>query len=222
MKRIQQFFADVLEKSGAMVEVIEPEGLEVLAPAQVQQVLQVPEWVRLGFGTELPSSARRVGLESELMGRAGALLGEQGRYLRRVYLPENPPPNNPERVLLHTLDLRNATYRLQQVAPAWTCYLILRFRYSAISDDKHDGLLDFGLNLTTGATLDAMLPELLTALDTLIPVPAPPANVRCTPWPPHKMQSLLGACPAAARAPHAGRLLQRHASPPGTRSAAAL
>ena len=173
------------------MDVIEPEGLEVLAPPPVQQVLHLPEWVRLGFGAELPPAAQRVGLDSELMGRAGELLGQQGRYARRSYRPENPPPNNPERVLLHTLDLRNATYRLLEVAPAWTCYVILRFRYTAVSDDKRDGLLDFGINRSTGATLDDMLPELLRATQTLDSLPTPPVKVQYIPWTAQQVRAIL-------------------------------
>ena len=50
------------------------------------------------------------------------LLGERGRYARRVLAPANPPPADPERLLEQNLDLRNATYRLEGVAPAWTSY----------------------------------------------------------------------------------------------------
>jgi len=191
MTLLQQFFAELLEKSGAVLDVIEPEGLEVLAPPHVQQMLQLPELARLGFGAELPAAAQRVGLDSELMGRAGELLGQQGRHLRRIYRPENPPPNNPERMLLHTLELHNATYRLREVAPAWTCYVILRFRYTAVSDDKRDGVLDFGVNRGTGATVDDMLPELLLATQSLATLPALTVKLQFPPWTQQHVQTML-------------------------------
>ena len=53
--------------------------------------------------------------------------------------------------------LDNATFRLIDVVPAWTRYVVLDFRYSAVSDEKRDGMLQFGVNLATGALPDAVL-----------------------------------------------------------------
>lgn len=171
VNQLQQFLGMVLEKHGAVVDVIEPEGLEVLAPAPVQQALRLPEWARLGFGAELPAHAQRVSLESDLLDRLAGLLGEHGRYARQFLMPDNPPPSHPERALEHALELHNAIYRLQDVKPAWTRYVILRFRYTAISDEKRDGVLEFGWNLANGATLDRMLPELLAGAEALESLP---------------------------------------------------
>ncbi len=179
MNQLQQFCARLLEASGAEVEAIAPEGLEVLSPTPVQQALALPEWARLGFGVELPDGAQRVTLESQMMERVSALLGEHGRHTRRTLAPSNPWLDSPQQILDQTLDLPNATYRLDGVAPAWTCYEILSFRYTAISDEKRDGILQFGFNRANGATLDGMLLELLAganapASPSLSPTPDTP------------------------------------------------
>lgn len=165
MNQLQQFEKMILEKHGAVVEVIDPDGLEVLAPPPVQQALHIPELTRLGFGSELPDDARRVTLDADLMERFSGLIGEHGRYARQVLMPDNPPVGNPDKLLEQTLTLQNAVYRLQDVQPAWTRYMIHRFRYTAISDEKHEGLLDFAYNQANGATLDAMLPGLLAGIE---------------------------------------------------------
>jgi hypothetical protein len=172
MDQLQRFFAKLLEASGAAVEAIAPEGLEVLAPPPVQQALGVPELARFGFGAELPQGSRRVTLESETVEPAvRELLGERGRRLRQAISLSNPPVANPQRILEQSLDLRNATYRLEGVSPAQTCYEILSFGYTAISDEKRDGILQFGINRANGAALDEMLPEL-----------AATAKERGSPW----------------------------------------
>jgi hypothetical protein len=56
--------------------------------------------------------------------------------------------------------LDNATFRLLGVEPAWTRYLVLDFRASAVSDDKRDFISRVGLNLATGALPDAVLAAL--------------------------------------------------------------
>ncbi len=164
MSQLRRFVARLLEQGGALVERIEPEALEVLAPPSVQTALHIPELSRLGFGAELPAGAQRLSLESDWIERLAGLLGGQGRWMRRIVEPANPPPGSPERILQHGLELLNATYRLQDVHPTWTRYLILRFRYTALSDEKRDGLLHLGFNLCNGATLDEWLEDLWSAI----------------------------------------------------------
>ena len=132
-------------------------------------------------------------LDAEHLDRLGGLLGERGRTVRRVLQPENPSPHHPERALEHALVLQNAVYRLQSVAPAWTRYSIHRFRYTAISDEKRDGLLDFGVNLANGTTLDAMLEDLLEASEKETPLTDIPASAVLppNPWTREKLSALL-------------------------------
>jgi hypothetical protein len=158
--RMQGFVADLLRHEDALVEPIEPEGLEVLAPADVQRALGVGEFTRLGFGTSLPSGAQRVGLEGDWLDRFGRLLGARGRWTRRVLAADGKMPGDPERVLGHELVLDNATFRLLGVTPAWTRYLVMDFRASAVSDDKRDFITRLGVNLATGALPDAVIAAL--------------------------------------------------------------
>jgi hypothetical protein len=158
--RMQGFVADLLRHEDALVEPIEPEGLEVLAPADVQRALGVGEFTRLGFGTSLPSGAQRVGLEGDWLDRFGRLLGARGRWTRRVLAAGGKMPGDPERVLGHEVVLDNATFRLLGVTPAWTRYLVMDFRASAVSDDKRDFITRLGVNLATGALPDAVIAAL--------------------------------------------------------------
>lgn len=169
---MQRFVADLLEQEGAMVEPIEPDGLEVLAPVPVQQALGVPEFCRLGFGTTLPADAQRVAIESDWLERCGRLLGQRGRWSRRV-MGAQVRLSDPDSVLAGELALDNATYRLLGLQPAWTRYLLLDFRYSAFSDEKRDGLLQLIVNLATGALPDAILERVAPWLDD----PAPDVDV---------------------------------------------
>lgn len=191
MNRLQQFAAEVLEQAGAVVEPIEPEGLEVLVPPELQQTLKLPEMARLGFGPETPPGAQRVTLESDWMERLSGLLGFHGQHLVRVLEADNAPPGDPERILRHGLELTNAAWRLQTVEPAWTRYLILSFLYTAISDEKRDGILQVGFNLANGATLDELLERLLTAADTADAGSLPAGAVLPEPWPRQRLETVL-------------------------------
>ena len=163
--RMQGFVAALLRHEGALVEPINPEGLEVLAPPPVQHALGIGELTRLGFGTTRPPAAQRVGLEGDWLDRFARLLGPQGRFGRRVVSAPARVPGDLEQVLRKDLVLDNATFRLIDVAPRWTRYLVLDFRASAVSDDKRDWMVRLGVNLATGALPDAVLAAIGAAVD---------------------------------------------------------
>jgi hypothetical protein len=123
----------------------------------------VNELFRIGFGATLPAGAERVGIESDWLERFGRLLGQHGRCARLMLHSDARAPSDPQGVLERALVLDNATFRLLDVVPAWTRYVILDFRYSAVSDEKRDGVLRLGVNLATGALPDAVLEQMRIA-----------------------------------------------------------
>jgi hypothetical protein len=192
MGDLRNFVADALEISGAVIEPLAPDGLEVLASEPVRKVMGWPELVQLGFGAERPAGAIAVGLEGDWLDRFGALLGEHGRWAERQLMPASKDacstlgeaslaglasPGNPERLLERVLDLPNAVWRFQSVSPAWTRCLLLSFRYAAVSDEKREGLVWLGFNLHPGAALGDMLPRLRSHLELEQEWIAPEAGV---------------------------------------------
>jgi hypothetical protein len=156
MGALRDFVADLLESEGAAIEPVEPDGLEVLAPERLRAVMGWPEFARLGFAATLPTGAMPIGLEGDWLDRFGAVLGERGRFAeRQLVVADNiAAPSDPQRLLDHALDLPNAIWRLHTAKPTWTRCLLLAFRYTAISDEKRDGLVWLGFNQGTGAVLD--------------------------------------------------------------------
>jgi hypothetical protein len=181
MGALRDFVADLLESEGAAVESVEPEGLEVLAPAALRAATGWPEFARLGFGTTLPAGAMPIGLEGDWLDRFGALLGERGRFAERqlVVADHIAAPGDPERLLDRAFDLPNAVWRLHAVKPTWTRCLLLAFRYTATSDEKRDGLIGLGFNQGTGAVIDGgILVSLRKLLASEMDWHAPEPHVR--------------------------------------------
>src|ERR1700726_982513 len=106
MGALRDFVADMLEREGAAIEPVEPDGLEVLAPESVRAVLGWPEFARIGFGATRPTGAIPIGLEGDWLDRFGTLLGERGRFSeRQITLPGGiGAPGDPQRILDHALD----------------------------------------------------------------------------------------------------------------------
>jgi hypothetical protein len=177
MSALRDFVSEVLEMEGSAVEAVEPDGLEVLAPGPLRTAMGWPELVRLGFGAELPAGATAVGFEGDWLDRFGALLGDRGRWAERQFVLPGPPPriHDPARLLDHAIEFPNAVWRLQEVSAAWTRCLLLAFRYTAVSDEKREGLVWLAFNQGTGAVIDAFAPRLrsLLAADAEWQVPDP-------------------------------------------------
>lgn len=181
MGALRDFVADMLESEGAAVDPVEPDGLEVLAPEPLRAAMGWPDYARLGFGATSPAGAIPIGLEGDWLDRFGALLGERGRFAeRQLVVGENTvPPSDPEGLLDRALDLPNAVWRLRDAKPAWTRCLLLAFRYTAISDEKREGLIWFGFNQGTGAVIDGdILRRLRTQLADIADWHAPDPDVR--------------------------------------------
>jgi hypothetical protein len=178
MSELRDFVADLMERKGAVVEAIEPGGLEVLAPEAVQKATGWPELARLAFAGERRPGAIAIGLEGDWLDRFGALLADAGRWSERMVMPATavPPPGDPERVLDRALDLPNAVWRFQGMTATFTRCLMLAFRYTAVSDEKREGLVWLGVNLGTGAVVNEILARLRPLLaqmsDWRVPDPA--------------------------------------------------
>jgi hypothetical protein len=165
MSALRDFVADLMERRDAAVEALEPDGLVVIAPPDIRAAFGWPELARLGFGTELPPSAQRVGMEGDWLERFGTMLTDHGRRAeRQIGQDASRQPGDAERLIGHALELPNAVWRLQGQKPAWTRCLILTFRTTALSDEKREGLLWLGFNTGTGAQLGEVLARLRTAL----------------------------------------------------------
>lgn len=158
---MHRFVAGLLAAEGALVEPIAPDGMEALVPPPLQQALGVGELCRFGFGATLPTGAERVGIESDWLGRFGRVIGERGRWHRRVLDAGTRKAPDAGRLLEQELALENATWRLLDMAPAWTRYLIPAFRFTALSDEKREGTQRLAINLATGAMPDALLDRML-------------------------------------------------------------
>lgn len=162
--RLRHFVAQLMAYAGADYEFIEPNGLELLLPGAVGKTLSLPEMARLGFGVEMPVGAQRVSLESDWLERMQKVLGEDGRWLHLAWMPDMQLPSSPERILEHGFILSNAVFRLESAVKACTRYLLMVWRFSALADEKREGIVRIGYNLSNGAMPDAFLDELLMGL----------------------------------------------------------
>ena len=154
MSELRDFVADLLERQGAAIEA---GGAGRARGARAGALQQRHGLARAGAARlrdgACPPARLPIGLEGDWLDRFGALLADAGRWSERELVPpaRSPPPSDPERVLERALDLPNAVWRFQGMTATWTRCLMLAFRYTAVSDEKREGLIWLGFNLGTGA-----------------------------------------------------------------------
>ena len=176
MTALRDFVADLMEREGAAVDTLEPDGLAVMAPPEVRAALGWPELARLGFGADLPQGAERIGVEGGWLERFGGLIADRGRYAERQ-IECDPPPilSDPERLVDRVLDLPNAVWRFRGQRSSWTRCLLIAFQITAVSDEKRENNLWIGFNVGTGAALGEAFNRLLASFENhawQAPVPA--------------------------------------------------
>ncbi len=166
MSDLREFLARALTAHGALVEPIEPDGLEIMAPPHLQQALDLPEWSRVGFGSELPERAIRVSFESDWAGRLERLLGKRGRFAHVVLQRRFNTLSHLEleRLVQREFVLQNATLRVGRTEETRAQYLVLAFYATALSDEKREDIVYLCVNESNGALADDLVHPLFSYL----------------------------------------------------------
>jgi len=145
------FTTQVLEHWGALVEA-KGNAIEALLPEAVATRLQVPEEVRFRFaaangtGTEEATDAQLVTYGSPVLEKIVAGLAAHGSVavvaLQGLYLKQVTPGPDIEQMFPPL----NARGKCVKVEPTMVPYGIFNFRYTAVSDEKTEGIVAVAVN----------------------------------------------------------------------------
>lgn len=153
------FTARLLTESGA---VLEPrgDGLEVLLPADVAVVLEIPEHANLSFSGDSREGIS-VAYDSELLKNMARLMGDGGRFSTVSLAPPSVRLEKLEERLEKKVVFHNAVFHVERKEEKRISYLLGYSKYSALSDDRQEGILACLINelnlsaqKTTSETLD--------------------------------------------------------------------
>jgi len=204
MSEFRDVIARALSASGVLTEFVEPDGVETLTPDAMRKILDLPEFARLGFGSELPNGAVRVTPESGLVDRLETFISTRGMWLEGLVKPAvfASAPSEPEHLVQKRLVLDNGTFRLAGVDKTLTRYLFFLFNMTAVSDEKREETLLVGINESNQARADHLAGPLLDFLATVGDRLDAPAKVLCEqqPWTAKQAQDWCMRClPALVR-----------------------
>jgi hypothetical protein len=153
VRDLPDVIADILASRGAMVEKAGEEGLEVIASPELVNLLGVPEYHRLSFACENEGpNALYASYDSDYFRSLERLFADAGR---RATVVLETPALRPERIaeaLADHLPLVNAAFRLEGMEQRSLSYFLVYFRFTALSDDRQDGMFSVLVNPLNGST----------------------------------------------------------------------
>jgi len=153
VRDLPEVIADILASRGAMVEKAGEEGLDVIASPELIHLLGVPEYHRLSFARENEGkNALYASYDSDYFRSLERLFKDAGR--RAAIAPETPAirPERLAEVPTDHLPLVNAAFRLEKTEQRTISYFLIYFRFTALSDDRQDGMFSVLVNPLNGST----------------------------------------------------------------------
>ncbi|MDO8723210.1 MAG: zinc finger, RING-type domain-containing protein [Syntrophales bacterium] len=193
MRNLPEVIADILESRGAAVEKSGENGLDVIASPGIVSLLDVPEYHRLSFTGEYDvKDSLYASYDSDYFRSLERLFTDGGR--KAAVTLESPTVRH-ERIaetLADRLPLTNAAFRLERVEEKTLSYFLVYFRFTALSDDRHDGMFSVLVNPLNAST--SLLEDGLESLAGRIkPLPASEEEI-----PAAEMMEILGWAHRAA------------------------
>lgn len=153
-KSLPEVIANILTYHGAEVEKTEDGSLDVVAPQEVSKILNMPEYRRLVFSyNENSDDAIYASYDSEFFRSIKNLFTGTGRF--SIVTLETAIPNIEKLsgVVSEKIALNNAVFRLDRTEVKNISYLLVYFKYEALSDEKHEGILPLLINEMTLSTI---------------------------------------------------------------------
>ncbi|MEW6002512.1 MAG: hypothetical protein AB1638_07705 [Nitrospirota bacterium] len=149
-RTLPEVVADILIYHGALVEHTGEGSLEVIMPGNISQTLGISEHTKFCFSYDEIDDNHAVyaSYNSDVFRTITKLFAGSGRFSNARLI--SPFPNNTKltRTLTDHISFKNAIFRFVQIERKDIFYLLLYFKYTALSDDKREGILPVLINLT--------------------------------------------------------------------------
>jgi hypothetical protein len=112
MSSLADFTAHLLIENGAVVEPI-GEDLEVLLPAEVAKILEIPEHANLSFLGDRRNGFS-VSYDSEILRKMAGLMGDRGKFTTVALGPSSVKLEKLEDRLVEKLVFHNAVFQVER------------------------------------------------------------------------------------------------------------
>jgi len=160
-KPLPEVIANILTSYGAIVSNADSETLEYIAPKELSEIFRVPEYGKIGFAQDSSNPEIIQGYyDSALFKSIKKFLLEKGKIGLSSAPAFTPNAKKLSQGLSAAIGFSNATFRMKTPEQGKIPYALIFFKYSALSDDKKEGLCAILINESNRST--TLLNENLT------------------------------------------------------------
>ena len=146
-KNLHEVMEDIFTFHGAILEKTDDNFIEFLAPEDFSRKMGIPEHGRLAFEYNLSGeNAIYASYDSELFKFIGKFLSENDKFAAARYPFNITSAEKLAKVIPEKTLLSNAVSRYETVERKTIGYLLVCFKYTALSDEKREGLLTLLIN----------------------------------------------------------------------------
>lgn len=153
--RLQKFVRELFELNNAVVETPQDDVLEVLLPSDIYKNIPFNEYEKFYFdGERAGDSGKLISFHTDVFDSFYQMLGGKG-YAGLVELSkEYLKSSGFEQAIEERLVFTNGIFRFQKGEEKKISYLFVNFLYTAVSDDKKEGIVQQAVNEYTMAGID--------------------------------------------------------------------
>lgn len=145
--KLSNFFEELLSFHGAIIERHMDDSLDALLPPEISKKLNLPEFSRLIFKSDkLSENDIYSSYDSDLFHALPLLLGNANKFVITQYDHVLPDDKKITKNIPENLDLNNASFRFKKHEKRFMSYLLIYFYYTALSDEKHEGIIPVLIN----------------------------------------------------------------------------
>lgn len=144
---LAEVISDIFTYHGAVVEETEDGHLEFLAPRDLCEVLGLPGEGLLNFSySDSPEETILASYDSELFQSMEKLFVRNGRLTTGTYPPFEPNITKLSKKIAEEVVFSNAIFHKEGLQKRNVSYLLILFKYTALSDVKREGVITLMMN----------------------------------------------------------------------------
>jgi hypothetical protein len=147
---ITTVISDIFTHYGALVEKTDDECLQYICPRTLSKALEIPEEGSLVFKYDHAcDDAVLASYDSDLFRHLENLFADRGRLAGALFKPPHSfYVEKIEKDIYDKIAFSNATFRMDSTDTATMVYVLVFFKYTALSDEKQEGLIALLINKT--------------------------------------------------------------------------
>ena len=141
-KPLPEVITDILTYNGAVADNKGNGSIEAIIPSDIAGKLNIPEYsiLRFSYG-DTSGETVYASYDSDFFNSIGNLFTGKGRLTASFIKPYVPNTDKIAKTIKDKVHFVNATFRADKTDTINISYVLVFFKYIAISDEKHEGIL---------------------------------------------------------------------------------